>query len=370
MALNPRGRVRAHAARLLAAGVSGRVFPGAVAAIVWRENGEEHEACAAAGTREPNAGGKIAEDTMFDLGAITRSVVGVAALRAHEAGLVDLEAQVEALLPHVRGGILGEVTLRMLLEHRGGLAAWGGLYLDVPHDPGSVAARRWLLSEAARRDAEGKRGTHVVSDLGYLVAGAALAKAYGASLADVVAAEVAGPLGLGESLMYPGALMGDRRAAFAARAAPTERCGFRGRLMVGEVQDENAWAYGGVAGHAGLFATASALARLGSRLASAWGDGSELMRSEVLREALTPDATGTERYGIARVSGDPPACGRRMGPGTFGQLGLPGTSLFFDPESQVTVALLTNRICPSRANQMIEGFRPAFHDGVLAAIDG
>lgn len=367
----PRDRVRAEARRLLAAGVSGRAFPGGVACVSWRDGGgaeELVEACA--GTLEPampqRSPEKVREATRYDLGALTQSVVAVAALRLAAAGELELDAPVEQLVGDVRGGVLDGVTLRQLLGHRGGLARWGGLYLDVPHEIGSAAARRWLVSEAARRPLEPGE-PEAPSDLGYLIAGEAIARAVGQPLDRVVDAWVLSPLGLSAQLGFPGALPTEKRAAQARESAPTERCEWRGRLVRGQVHDENAVALGGVGGHAGLFGTAHAVALFGRAVVDVLRGRSDFLPRSLLDEALA-EGPGALRAGWQVKAGDRPACGRRMTVASFGQLGFTGTSIWCDPELDVVVVLLTNRVCPSRANEKIAGFRPAFHDGVLAAL--
>lgn len=346
--------------------MSGHAFPGAAACVSFRDGAGEQLVVACAGTLakgEP----RVQESTRYDLAAITQPVVAAAALRMAARGALDLDTQAEAVLPDVRGGMLGETTLRSLFRHRGGLAPWGGLYLDVPHEVGTTAARRWVLSEAARRPNEDPRAKHEPSDLGYIVAAEAMARVAGASLDEVVAREVLAPLGLHDEMLFPGALPTERRAALARECAPTERCEWRGRLVRGEVHDENAAALGGVAGHAGLFATAQALALFARAFLDALSGRGAFLPQRAAAESLEGQGTPI-RFGWQMREGLRAASGRRMSARAFGQLGLTGTSVFCDPERDVVVALLTNRICPSRANEKIDGFRPAFHDGVLAAL--
>lgn len=328
----------------------------------WRgHDGEEVRVEVHAG--RVNAGDRAVTDaTMYDLAALTRSVIAMAALRMAARGDVDLREPVATLLPEVRGGLIAGTPLSALFSHRGGLAEWGALYLDVPRERGSGAARRWILSEAARRP--GPSAGH--SDLGSMIAGEALARAVGSTLDEVVTDEVSAPLGVEVELLYPAALPSEKRAVFASRCAPTERCMWRGRLVEGAVLDENAAALGGVAGHAGLFGTAGAVARFGRAVV----DG-ELFDPDHLEEALADPGDGSYlRFGWDMKHGSPPPCGRRMSASAFGQIGFTGTSLYCDPGHDVVIALLTNRVCPSRANERIDGFRPAFHDGVMAALAG
>jgi CubicO group peptidase (beta-lactamase class C family) len=378
----PRDRVRAEARRLLTAGVAGHVFPGGAAAVSWRtSSGAEELIEACAGTTKPGDGKpgdgkpgegkpgglKVAEATRYDLAALTQVFVAAAALRMTVLDGLDLDTPIEALVSDVRGGALVDTSLRSLFWHRGGLAGWGGLYLDVPHDLGSSAARRWILSEAARRPREAPAGAMEESDLGYMIAGEALARAAGVALDEVLERYVLAPLGLSEQICFPGALPTEKRAALARLAAPTERCEWRGRLVQGEPQDENAAALGGVAGHAGLFGTAHAVALFGRAILDSLSGRGDFLPSAVMEQSLAePPGGGHLRFGWdARHT---PACGKRMGPRSFGKLGFTGTSIWCDPDSDAVVVLLTNRVCPSRANEKIDGFRPAFHDGLMAAL--
>jgi len=352
------------AERLLRAGVAGHVFPGATCCIARRDRGRWSYHTVAAGSLGAGLG-KVAPDTPYDLASITKAFVATTALRMVEAGLVAPDLTVGAALSDVRGEPGEAATLEQLLSHRSGLAAWGGLYLDVPHEPGSPAARRWVLNEAARREGRGV-GQCEYSDLGYILAGEIIGRA-GRGLPQALAEHVTGALGIRDRVVYAAALSPDAREALARRAAPTERCEWRGRLLRGEVHDENCAALGGVSGHAGLFGDAAAVARFGVEMLDARAGRSEFLSAATIEGALADRGGGSYRLGWDVKSGPDSAAGRRASERTFGHLGFTGTSLWCDPEREVVVALLTNRVHPSRANQKIRAFRPAFHDGVLAA---
>lgn len=356
-------------AQLLRSGVSGYVFPGASACIGYVEDGQPQFVELFAGTMGPRLA-NVDAGTLFDLASVTKPVFAMAALALVREGRIKLDTEAQAFVPDTRGGPAAQVTLERLLRHTGGLSPWGGLYLDVPHSIGSTAARRWIVSEASRRaDDSGATGP-VYSDLGYILAGAMVAKAGGASLERIVAGLVTEPLGIADTLFYPGSLDSSARARVVVRAAATERCDWRGRLVRGEVHDENCAAMGGVAGHAGLFGTAKAVAKFGRAvLDAALGRGAFLPR-DLIERALTPTAGSTRMLGWDGKSPAQSSAGRRMSPHAFGHLGFTGTSLWCDPERDVVVALLTNRVCPTRANEKIRAFRPAFHDAVLSAVDG
>ncbi len=369
MGREPRDRLLAEVRRLLVAGVTGQAFPGAAACVSYRDARGREEVVVACGGTLAKGEPAVQPHTRYDLARLTECFVSLAALRMAARGAIDLDAPAESVLADLRGAGLGETSLRALLWHRGDLAPWGGLYLDVPHELGSIAARRWLIGEAAKRRRERPRTPVEHSDLGYIVVGEALARAADATLDGVVAREVLVPLGIEAEVCFAGGVPAEDKSAFVRQVAPTERCEWRGRLVRGEAHDENAAALGGVAGHAGLFGSARCVARLGRAVLDALGRRGDFLPARVLERVL---ASGDEQVcaGWQRKHGPTPACGRRMGPKSFGQLGLTGTSIWCDPERDVVVVLLTNRICPSRANERIDGFRPAFHDAVLAMLSG
>jgi CubicO group peptidase (beta-lactamase class C family) len=370
-----RDRVRAEARRLLAAGVSGQVFPGATACVSWRANGAEPEwAEAFAGATGPPAGSaapkSVAIETPFDVASLTKPLVAAIALRLVARGALALETRADALLPDARGTPGGAATLEQLLTHRSGLAPWGGLYLDVPHEPGSTAARRWILAEACRRPDEGPKGKAVYSDLGYMLAGEMIARAAGRDLDDLLRGEIARPLSIPEDqLVFAGALPPEKRAELARKCAATERDDWRGVLVRGEVHDENCAALGGVAGHAGVFATARAMCTFGRAYLDSQSGKSDFLPKALIEHALAERPGGSYRLGWDGKSAEQSAGGKRLSPKSFGHLGFTGTSIYCDPVRDVAIVLLTNRVCPSRANEKIKGFRPAFHDGIIAVLD-
>lgn len=360
-------RVESEATRLMRAGVAGQVFPGGVASISWTDGGETLYASVAAGKLSADDD-DVSVSTPYDIASITKPFVAMTALRLVATGKMSLDTRADSIVADVRGGTGGLATLGALLSHTSGLSAWGGLYLDVPHDPGTPAARRWILSEASRRPHDEDTRLPIYSDLGYIIAGEVVARCGGDKLDRVLAREITDPLGISDEIFFPAALPSDRRAQVARLAAPTEWCEWRQRMVRGEVHDENAAAFGGVAGNAGLFGTAHGAAVFGRAMLDVLAGKSNLVDAGLLRHALTPVPGTSLMMGWDGKSADASSAGKRMSDATFGHLGFTGCSVWCDPDRDVVVALLTNRVHPSRANERIKGFRPGFHDGVLAAL--
>jgi CubicO group peptidase (beta-lactamase class C family) len=363
-------RLAAEAARLIAAGVTGNVFPAAAAAISYRDAGGKLEMVVTSAGHVMPGGKAVDDDTPFDLASLTKPIFAAATLRLIARGALTLEAKPDQFVPDARGTHGGGVPLEQLLTHRSGLAAWGGLYLDVPHDPGTTAARRWIFGEACRRTDDGPAGRSVYSDLGYIVAGEMVSRASGRDLDELLAVEVLAPLGLNDhQLCYAAALPAERLGELQRKAAATERDDWRGRLLRGEVHDENCYAFGGVSGHAGMFGTARGVASFARAYLDASNGKSAFLPKAITDRALLVRPGGSHRLGWDVKSSADSAAGKRASNKTFGHLGFTGTSVWCDPDRDLVVVLLTNRVCPSRANEKIKGFRPAFYDGVFALFD-
>ena len=152
--------------------------------------------------------------------------------------------------------------------------------------------------------------------------------------------------------------------------APTEHDPWRGRRLVGEVHDENCWALGGVAGHAGLFGTAAAVGDFArAMLTSLAGTDGRLADQRVAQEFVTrAGVPGSSRALGWDTMLPTSSCGTKMSPTAFGHTGFTGTTLWIDPERRIYVVLLTNRVNPTRHNTAIQQVRPAFHDAVLTAL--
>ena len=308
----------------------------------------------------------LGPDERFDVASLTKvmATTTLAALLVEEGGL-DLEAPAARWLPWLEGGVR-RVTVRHLLAHASGLPAWRPL-----HERGR--GRDAVLVAAAREPLEAPPGARVVySDLGFIVLGAVVEAASRTRLDLLFDARVAAPLGLSRTFFLPGedaALAARRRAGTAFAAA--RRTPGRG-VICGEVDDDNAWAMGGVAGHAGLFSTAADVAALGQ----AWLDalaGTSPLLGAVTAAAFAARQAGQERaLGWDLPSGEGSTLGRRLGRGprgAIGHLGFTGTSLWIDRDAEVVCALLTNHVHPDGPDKpRLRAFRAAFHDAVAESL--
>jgi CubicO group peptidase (beta-lactamase class C family) len=352
------------------AGVSGRAFPGAVLAVGYggflahlRPFGRlSYDADAA----------PVAADTLYDLASLTKVVVTTTlSMILFDEGKLDLDARVHSWFPAFSGPAKERVTVRQLLTHSGGLVWWAPLYKEIK-------GKKAYLERIVAMDLDYEPGTKsVYSDLGVILLGDILERVGGAPLEQMARRRVIEPLAMKDTQYRP-------PAALLPRVAPTEYDSWRGRVVRGEVHDENAFALGGVAPHAGLFSTASDLSHLSQMLLDGGVFDGRRMVSRATVELFT------ERAGVpgsSRALGwDTPSDGegeRSSTPGqpgyssagslfsarSFGHTGFTGTSMWMDPERDLYVILLTNRVHPTRENNKIAHVRPQVADAVVRALE-
>jgi CubicO group peptidase (beta-lactamase class C family) len=339
---------------------------------------------------------KLGKDDLFDVASLTKpmATATLAAQLASE-GALALDAPVAARLRGFEAGGKEGVTARQLLAHASGLPAWKPYFEAAARDPVARAAflppgerppfaglrvafrrgRELVRAAALAEPLEAPPGARAVySDPGFIALGLLLEELLGEPLSAAFERRVARPLHLGSTFFLDGLdpERGWRRAEVRA-FAPTERCEHRGEVNQGAVNDDNAWAMGGAAGHAGLFSTALDVAALGQAWLDALLDRPSIVPAAAAAELARRDpAPGSTRaLGWDTPSAEGSSLGTRLGRGrrgAIGHLGFTGTSLWIDLDRELVVALLTNRVHPSRDNEKIRAFRPRFHDAAAEAM--
>lgn len=307
----------------------------------------------------------VTDSTVYDLASLTK-VVGTttAVMLLTERGAMDLDGPLSRYLPAwPRGGWRDGVIIRRLLLHRAGLPPFVRFWHP---SAGALREADAVVNAIARLDAAYEPGDRTVySDLGFILLGAAVEAVTGRSLAAFLEEEMWAPLGMNETGFLP-----LDRAISLERIAPTEMdTVFRHVHVRGVVHDENAYAMGGVAGHAGLFSTASDLARFAAMLL----DGGRLGEARVLRPGTVTEFTA-RRPSAERALGwdlrSPRGIGEAFSDSAFGHTGFTGTSLWMDPERDVYVVLLTNRVNPTREQGGIGNLRRMVHALAARAAGG
>ena len=336
--------------------IAQRAFPAASIAVTWKQ---ELVALKAIGrfTYEPDSS-PVTTASVFDLASVSKVVATTGmAMILYQRGLLDLEAPVTALVPEFAGEDprRRDVTLHMLLAHSSGLPAYEKLFLKAN-------TKADLLAAAFTTPLTADPGTRAeYSDIGFIVLGVALERIADESLDRFCQRELFGPLGMAHTAYNP-------PASWRASVPPTaDDHSFRQRIIQGEVQDENASVLSGVAGHAGLFATAEDVATFAHVMLQG---GPPVLHPETLalfaRREMSP--AGTSRALGWDTPSSPSQSGKYFSASSFGHLGYTGTSLWIDPARQLSITLLTNRTWPDCSNKAISKVRPRFHDVVAEAL--
>ena len=350
---------------LLNSSVTAGAFPGGVLAVglhnqlVVRPFGRL--------TRDAKAPA-VTADTIYDMASLTKVVVTTpSAMMLVQQKRLDLDAPVARYLPELLAAAKSDpnptwrarVTVRMLLLHDSGLPAHRDFYKEAK---GYDAVLAKVFAEPLVHEP----GTQVeYSDLGFIMLGEIIQRLTGETLEQFAKAHIFTPLGMKDSLYNP-------PVSLRPRIAPTEfDADFRKRLLRGEVHDENAWAMGGISGNAGLFSTAGDLTAFAQMMLN----GGIYAHHRLLTSATIEQFTQRQTVGnSARTLGwdvpTPPtsSAGHFFSPESFGHTGFTGTSLWIDPERQLFVVLLTNRVNPTRTDEQIRQVRPAVHDAILQAL--
>lgn len=340
-------------------------FPGATIAV---GAGDSVVLLAAVGHFGADDQRPVTIETVYDLASLTK-VIGLttAAMMLVDSGKLDLDAPVQRYVPAFQGTNKDRVLIRHLLTHSSGMPAWRPLYAEAKTREAALA----LVDTTPLLKQPGD--TFVYSDLGAITLAQAVEGITGRRLNDFLEARLFGPLGMTSTRFLPPPDWHDR-------IAPTENdTVFRHRLLRGEVHDENAGRLGGVSGHAGLFSTAPDLARFATWLlrtrqgvtpggqpgVSAPKLSSALVRAFTTRQNLPP---GSSRALGWDTPSELSSAGTKMGPNAFGHTGFTGTSIWFDPDRNVFIILLTNRVNPTRANTTILQVRRRVADLVNDAL--
>ncbi|MEP7381980.1 MAG: serine hydrolase [Gemmatimonadota bacterium] len=282
--------------------------------------------------------GVDADRTIYDLASLSK-VIGTTtgAMILYDEGRLDLDAPVSRYIPEFRGGDKDLVTVRHLLTHRSGLPAGRELWRTASN---AMDARHIVLSTPL---ANKPGAVFVYSDLGADVLAWVVEAVSGLSLDTYLAERVFKPLGMNDTFYNP-------PDSVRYRVAPTEVAPPRGYPLKGEVHDENAFALGGVAGHAGLFSTASDLAIFAQMMLNGGEYNDVRIFSDSTVATFTRRSSGTRALGWDTADGDG-GSGEYLTAAAFGHTGYTGTSIWIDPEREMFVVLLTNRVHAARARR-------------------
>jgi CubicO group peptidase (beta-lactamase class C family) len=357
----------AAATRVLEDAIASKGFPGCAFGVLAQ--GEVLATRALGHFTYEDTSQKVTAETVFDLASVSKVLATTAmAMLLHQRGTLNLDSPLADFLPGFVTARLPKhparkVTLRHLLAHNSGLPGYVEFFRTTT-DPSE------LLEACLQLPLEAEPGARAeYSDPGFILLGKALEAFAGQTIDTFAAREIFIPLAMKSTGYCP---------ALQAREAipPTEQdTTFRHRQIQGEVQDENAWVLGGVAGHAGLFSNVPDLLRFSAAILNSnsvkvgSGDGTNLFSPQTVQlfaERQKPE-------GSSRAIGwDTPSktssSGSHFSPHSIGHLGFSGCSLWIDLDARLAVVLLTNRTWPDRKSQLIRTVRPAFYNAIREAL--
>ena len=347
-------RHRFHAARdVIQAGLQARAYPAAAidvgtrAGSIW---------CEAFGhLTYDTASPPTTTRTIFDLASLTKVIATASiAMRQVHGETLSVDRPVSEILPEWRGADRAGVTIRHLLDHSSGLPAHARLW-------DRAAGRHAYLDAIAALPLERAPGeASVYSDPGFMLLGFALEAAIAVPLDaqfDPITSPIAGPLGYRPP------------AEWHDQIAPTEDDPWRGRVLCGEVHDENAAALGGVAAHAGLFGSVEAVGEFARFVLGTFHTETLLGTPSLMRTFATPTGVPGSSRALGWDTMRPTSsCGTKLSPRAIGHTGFTGTSLWIDPGKDLYVAFLTNRVHPTRAHNAMVEIRPRLHDAVVTGL--
>jgi CubicO group peptidase (beta-lactamase class C family) len=355
-------------------------FPGAVLAVRLR-GAVVYEG--AVGRRFPqDSTSAVTVDTCYDLASLTKVLATTTAWALLiQSGRVTLDDPIDRVLEELRGSPVGRATVRQLLTHSSGLPGWRPYYEKIaacedrhPGFTGSVAARQAMLGYLAKEDLLYERDSRsLYSDLGFMLLGFGVERLSGESLDRFCRRRIFDPLDAYPLTYVPrGPLtLHAEPSESPLSIAPTEEDPWRGRTLSGEVHDENAFALGGVAGHAGLFGTARAVLAVATAWMHAWKGNSGLLEPRLAKHFTARQQIPKSSWSVGwDTPSAPSSSGALFSPESFGHLGYTGTSVWIDPVKELQVVLLSNRVHPTRRNERIRAFRPLIHDLVCRELWG
>ena len=344
----------------MAQGISSGVFP-AAELLVGTPNAILHH----------NHYGDCHHNSLFDIASLTKVVCTTTlAMIAIEEGRLALADKLVDRISIPQHPSHQDICMYHLLQHTSGLPAHRKFYLEIPsHDLGKIEARNFILNACSQEISEHPAGQQAVySDIGFMLLGRVLEELWAEDLDAIFAREIAQPWGLTSTHFVK-----TRAKHPETNYVPTEDCSWRKHIVRGVSRDENCYAMGGVAGHAGLFANAEDLHQFSKLITAAASGSHDFLNPSVVQNFIEP-TTPAPQIPTERVLGwDCPSvanssAGTKFSPRTIGHLAFTGCSLWIDLHKKLWVILLTNRTCPTIDNNKIREFRPMIHDLILSLI--
>ncbi|MBA3002504.1 MAG: beta-lactamase family protein [Desulfurivibrio sp.] len=350
-----------------------RTFPGAAMAVAVGNPEKRERIIQTYGHTAYDEKNPVDGDTVYDLASLTKPLATtLAILSLLKEGSIQLTTRVSDIFPQTKKTFLHRTSIKDLLCHSAGFAAHQPYYLKLSGQAEDTRNETLLELLAAESLAYEPGSMSIYSDLGFILLGLIIEKTSNMDLVRFFREKLARSLGIEDTIFYRKIGTGERRETQKRSYAPTEQCPIRKKQLCGEVSDENAYALGGAAGHAGLFGTIEGVLEMGVHLLDQWQGREEhpsYQARDLQRFLIRQDIPGsTWALGFDTPSRTGSSGGRYLAPTSVGHLGFTGTSFWIDPTRDLVMVLLSNRVHPSRENSRIKQFRPLFHDTVMESL--
>lgn len=343
---------------LMETAITDSVFPAAVL-LFGRDNEVLYNKAFGHFTYDKNSK-EVTTNSIFDLASVSKVVSTTsAAMILVSEGKLDIDDKVIKYLPEFNNNGKEKITIKNILLHNSGLAAFKKYY-------DQYSSGDEVINDIMNLKLDNPVGEkYVYSDLGMITLQKVIEKIANKPLDVFIHDKLFAKLGMNNTMYNPSE---DDKL----NCVPTELDDFwRMRLLQGEVHDERAYMLNGVAGHAGLFSTAEDLSKFVLLLMNKGNhDGEQIINSDIVEEWTTRQSEQSERsfgWDTKSVNGYSSA-GQYFSKNSFGHTGYTGTSIWVDKETKLFVILLSNRVHPTRANKKISKFRPLIHDAIFEAV--
>jgi len=343
--------------------VKDNVFPGAVLLVSINSKIEFYEAF---GKSDIFSNTIMTKDTIFDLASLTKPLAtSLAILKLVQDGIISVKQNIGSIIKALSKTSKADITIDELLRHRSGLCAHKPFYKDLikmPWEKRRSSLRNFIIKEPLVY----KKGTReLYSDLGFMLLSWVVETVSKKRLDYFILDEIYSPLKLKELFFIDISkdfLIDDK---IRQRIASTEKCPWRNKILKAEVHDDNAWAVGGIEGHAGLFGTVFEVwILLMEIMYGLQQKQTKIIHSNLLKKFIEKKGSDSKVAGF-EIPSNPSASGKYFSLSSVGHLGFTGTSFWIDPEKSVIIIFFTNRVHPLRNNEKIKVFRPLLHDLIM-----
>lgn len=351
--------------------VKDKIFPGAAVGISLTSEKKREIFTAGYGKiHYKEQAEDVLENTCYDLASLTKPLVTtMSILSLLNEGKIRLEQTLDELFEKNVPKDKEKITIMSLLSHSSGLPAYQPFFYDLQKIKGIARRKQHLLNLIINENLlyeTGKKSLY--SDLGFMLLGQIVEKKSGDHLDRFIKKKIYKTLHLEKDIFFPQTLT-KRKNIFA----PTEDCPWRKISIQGEVSDENCYILGGVCGHAGVFGNVTGVLKLCTFLLDLWKNKSahpalskEHLQFFLKRRREIKDSTWALGFDTPSKNGS--SAGKYLSKKSVGHLGFTGTSFWIDPDRELVIVLLSNRVHPSRENNKIKDFRPVFHDTIVESL--